>query len=146
MRRTLHNWLEKHFQSGPEGAADAGVLGVEPALDFEVHSARFAYRVSPDGTVKPQLLLGILQEVEVPANESDPTGEKIRIEGGCTIVADLRSTSIGYCIRKAIRSSSRIERTRSYFTEASEDPRAAYFGPASVDGAKEPFAALHRCH
>ena len=79
-----------------------------PDRNFEVHTARFALRTKPDGGVVPQLLVTVLQSLEVPADASDPHGPKMIFEGGSSIVADLRRKVIKYCIRKNLKSRSRL--------------------------------------
>jgi hypothetical protein len=143
LRSKLHDWLEDHFASGAAGLQDAAFLGLDPAKSFEVHTARFAHRVGPDGEMKPQILIGLLQDTAVPLDSRQPDGGQMLVEGGCTIVADLRSRRIGYCIRKSIGSASRQARQRR-FLAGDESLRATYFGAQSPDEHHEPFAALHR--
>jgi len=150
MRRSLHRWLDDHFASGKEGATDAAFLGLIPGkgrdrpASFEIHTARFAYRTSPDGGVAPQLLLGILQRAQVPVDTNDPKGETMPFEGGCTIVADLRSREVRYCIRKSLTSESRMARQRSMAVGARASARATYMGESAFGAHAQPFAALHR--
>ena len=49
LRLQLHAWLQRHFARGSAGAQDAEFLGLDRATPFEVHSARFVLRATPDG-------------------------------------------------------------------------------------------------
>jgi subtilisin family serine protease len=152
MRASLHRWLDAHFLSGDAGREDARFLGLEtPAegrMRFEVHTARIAHRASPDGSVEPRLILALLQERRVPANPLGGTGT-IAFEGGCTIVAELRTPRVLYSIRKRIGSQARL-RQQQEFAAASENLlRSTYLGPGPLGGGAgrhddEPFALMHR--
>lgn len=148
MRRTLHGWLETHFGSGPDGLQDGLFLGLDvPRHKFEVHSAHFCTRVGPDGDLLLQAIVQITQEREIPTDRAGRAGKRrrMRFEGGCTLVADLREPRIAYCVRKPIGSTTRRERQREFqerFAQASL--RATYFGGAEFGDAREPFALLHR--
>jgi hypothetical protein len=144
LRRQLHEWLTNHFAHDADGLQDAAFLGVDVARPFEVHVARFALRAGPDGDVDPQLLVGLLQEVDVPVDSSDASGPQMSFEGGCAIVADLRRLKIRYCIRKSVTSATRLQRQQEAATAQMESPRATYLGSASFLDPAEPFAALHR--
>jgi hypothetical protein len=151
MRAALHTMLAAHFQSGDEGRADARFLGVGlPTNDrpprFEVHSARIAHRAGPDGFVEPRLMLGLLQEHQVPL-EADHSAGAMTFESGCTIVAELRTPRVLYCIRKRAESATRLERQRSFAAVAGTSIRATYLGAGGLlndGGENEPFALLHR--
>ena len=142
MRGELHGRLKYLFKSDSRGAGDAAFLGLDPNLSFEVHTARFAHRNSPDGDVQPQLLLSLLQEQEKPVDQGDPDGMKRPFRGGCTIVADLRSHKVQYCIRKSLTSATRLSRHQAFAGQQAESVRSVYFG----ESRGEPFAALHRGH
>jgi hypothetical protein len=144
LRRDLHEWLEEHFATHPEGRTDAAFLGLDPDRGFEVHTARFALRHGPDGDVDPQLLLGLLQEVEIPVDPTMPN-IKMRFEGGSTIVGDLRRLKIRYCVRKNVKSKTRQARHQEFAAYSLNSPRSTYFGLRKAgDAEPEPFAALHR--
>ncbi len=140
MRSNIHDWLKEHF-ADDNGVRDAEYLGLDRKMPFEVRTARIAYRSSPDGGMFPQLLVGVLQETRVPVNANAPKGPQMSFVGGCTLVADLRTSQIRYCIRKPAGSQSRLERQREFATAARGNLRATYFG---AETNAEPFAALHR--
>jgi len=150
MRREIHRWLVDHFTRGTVGADDARFLGIDPSIvnaatrlpTFEVHALRLAWRESPDGGITPQILLTILQEKTVTNSD---TGESMAVEGGCTLVGDLRTQRVTYCVRKYLNSSTRLERQREFALQAGESLAATYFGapPGDRDDG-EPFALIHR--
>ena len=144
LRRALHRFLARHFRHHPDGKSDAAFLGVDPRRPFEVHTARFSLRPSPDGYIDPQFLLGILQERSIPVEPGRPAAGEMPFEGGCTVVADLRRLRIRYCIRKNITSRTREERQQAFARAREESSRATYFGPSGAIGDAEPFAAMHR--
>jgi subtilisin family serine protease/quinol monooxygenase YgiN len=147
MRAAMHEWLARHFEQGTAGEADARFLGLSPGRDgtyeFEVHALRVANRVGPDGDLLRQMVLEVLQEREEPVDPADPAGEKIVVEGGCTIIADLQRLAVDYCIRKNVASKNRLARQREFANELGVTSLyATYFGAGSPLG--EPVAALHR--
>jgi hypothetical protein len=151
MRRDLHGRLERHFGGGTDGARDAEFLGINPRLKsgFEVHSARVALRPSPDGDVRSQLLIGLLQRTRnIPI---DPQGRESRegmtFAGGSTIIADLRGLGVQYCVRKSMKSDSRRGRQRAFALSRHGSLRATYLGIGAGGRGEhldEPFAMLHR--
>ncbi len=142
VRKKLHNWLEAHFKKG--NRADAEYMGLDPDRKFEVHAARFALRSKPDGGVVPQLLVTVLQSSEVPADAGDPDGPKMVFEGGSSIVADLRGKVIKYCIRKNLKSRSRLAQQQGFAMARLTSARATYVNTDPNHPEREPFALLHR--
>jgi hypothetical protein len=141
LRWKMHDeWLKPHFAS-PEGKQDAALLGLNPQEPFEVHTARFALRSRPDGGTDPQVILALLQRKQQPIDPTDPGGEKMTMEGGCSIIADLRRRRVRYCIRKSLNSETRLARQQEFAVASLDSVRATYLG--SNLGA-EPLAALHR--
>ena len=149
MRADLHEWLARHIRRQADGPRDAAFLGLDPKRSFEVHTARIAYRAGPDGGVAPQLLLGLLQSTTRPVNPDDPRGPAMSFEGGSTVVADLRTRQVKYCIRKHLQSASRLVRQQAFALREFDSLRATYLGARSLSDqdsplAKEPFALIHR--
>lgn len=142
VRVKLHNWLDAHFKKG--GQADAKYMGLDPSRNFEVHTARFALRTKPDGGVVPQLLVTVLQSVEAPVDASDPNGPKMVFEGGSAIVADLQRKAIKYCIRKNLKSRSRLTQQQGFAMARLTSARATYTNTDPDHPEREPFALLHR--
>jgi subtilisin family serine protease len=143
LRRELHDWLADHFADHADGLDDAAFLGIDPdpTLGFEVHTARFALRPGPDGDIDAQLLLGLIQEKDIPVDASVPGGRTMPFQGGSTIVGDLRRLKIRYCVRKNVLSTARQARQQAFALDSLNTPRTTYFG---MDAVAEPFAAMHR--
>lgn len=136
VRRQIHDALKTHFNDNPKGFEDACILGLNPSTGFEVHTARFAMRVSPDGQLLTHAIIGLLQE-----DRKRPVGAA-NFEGGCVIIADLSTSEIRYVIRKSVASQARLDRQRAFAlaTDRNGDDQV-YFRPDPKKD--EPFAALH---
>jgi hypothetical protein len=146
MRARLHGWLSDHFKTGAAGEADARWLGLDPQRTFEVHSVRFAQRISPGGVPLQQIIIGILQQSEHPvAPAYNGAPRSVIFEGGCTLIADLRRLKILYCIRKNLNSAGRLERQIDFWQGLrGESLQGTYLASRDLAGAREPFALLHR--
>ncbi len=71
--------------------------------------------------------------------------EHARAPGGSTVVVDLRTRKIAYCIRKSVRSETRARRQSAFAREfALTSARTTYFGAPDLDEQVEPFGLLHR--
>jgi hypothetical protein len=140
LRKDLHDWLQDYFDSTSGGEKDAKYMGLRTAREgktsFEVRSARVANRVGPDGNLLPQMVVELLQKRMVEAN-----GARRWFWGGCTVVADLHSAEIRYCIRKDINSKTREERQTAFHAAKEPSLRDTYFGFVH---SREPFAMIHR--
>lgn len=149
LRAMLHQQLAAVLARPATGAADAALLGLrrEGGGRFEVHAARFSERVGPDGHVRPECIVELLQR------EKDVRGRRgavAEFEGGSTLVLGLRdgpggAVALRYVIRKSVTSQARIDRQAAF-----EERRAGalawnpYFGERLAAAAGEPFAAAHR--
>jgi hypothetical protein len=143
LRRQVHNWLAGHFRTSPQGRKDAEYLGLEPEREkFEVRSARFAYRTSPDGGMSPQLILGLLQEGNEPVDSQDPAGQNMAFAGGSTVIADLRGARIAYCVRKSFTNQARLAAQQQFALRSRDTLRGIYMSSPAMGS--EPFAAMHR--
>jgi len=142
VRRKIHNWLDAYFKKG--GSGDAKYMGLDPTKKFEVHTARFALRTKPDGGVVPQLLVTVLQSDNVPADGSDPDGPSMVFEGGSTLVADMRKRVVKYCIRKNMKSKSRLAQQQGFCLAQMTNARSTYVDTSPDHAEREPFALLHR--
>ena len=116
----------------------AEALGLDRSRSFEVHELRRAMRVSPDGGHVPQVVVSLLQSQDVPRDESTGTPDYV-FRGGSTLLVDLTTAQIKYCIMKRVLSSGRRERTAAFLRDASSDPLAALM----LLPTHEPFALLH---
>lgn len=139
-----------------------------PAL--EVHSVRPARRVGPDGNTMTDLVVEMTQrrrgyldpDVQEEADAGKDKGPPDFIfRGGCTLLIDLETGEVRYCVGKGIESKRRLEAQRMFLAEHLDtslrasyfaDPRRIYFKNV-VDGmgedgafSIEPFALLHRSY
>jgi len=139
MRRAMHAWLLQRL-AGPGGGKDAQFLGLERGQRFEVHALRVANRVGPDGNLLRQVIIEILQSRTERLVAGDRKSKKIEVQGGCTLVANLETLQISYCIRKSATSRTRLERQRAFLAGAGSLFSTYFASPK----AKEPVARLHR--
>ena len=141
MRREIHGYLQEHLDGTQGGAKDGRYLGLQVVRGrktrFEVRAARVANRIGPDGNLLPQFVVELLQKRNVAA-QGRPSS---LFWGGCTLVADLYSSRIRYCIRKDVLSQTRQERQAAFRAAAEPSLRDTYFEAVHVG---EPFAMIHR--
>jgi hypothetical protein len=141
MRAHIHTLIKRQMKT-PDGPQDMAFLGLDMTLpSFEVRIARIAIRTRPDGHTVPQLIFALYQYKDEPLDPGLPNGRKIRLEGGCTVIADLHTLKIKYCVRKSVRSPARAACQRGFATEEASSLRAIYLSEADE---KEPIAAIHR--
>ncbi|MCY2977269.1 MAG: hypothetical protein NTU79_01210 [Planctomycetota bacterium] len=121
---------------------------------FEVHAVRPARRVGPDGQLTQRLIVEITQKRSAfddpQRQEKADRGEfadsqldkaDFVFRGGSTLIYDLETAQLLYCIRKNVRSEERLRLQREFLSQPdSESERAAFFSSA---GCAEPFALLH---
>ncbi|HYE33989.1 hypothetical protein [Methylocaldum sp.] len=120
----------------------------------EVHSVRPARRVGPDGQQLNDLVIEITQsrkgyltaEEQAKADRDlDPSEEHFAFRGGCTLLVDMSTKEVRYCIGKNILSEKRLQQQREYLSPSNEQTLGAtYFGGFRKGENKEPFALLHR--
>jgi hypothetical protein len=136
--------------------------GKRPA--FEIHSVRPARRIGPDGQTLTDLVVEITQrrrgyydrtlQEKVDQGSVEPKDPPDFVfRGGCTLLVNLETGRVDYCIAKSIASQRRLEAQRRFLTtELNPSLRATYFGDARriyFDGgaaAVEPLALLHRSY
>ncbi|ARO54867.1 hypothetical protein B2G69_12495 [Methylorubrum zatmanii] len=145
--RAMGLWLGK---GGPRTLRRSRERGL-PA--FEVLSVRVANRTGPDGEQEQQVIIEITQERRGfrTAEDQARVEERGRVtglrpdftfRGGATLVVDLRTREVRYCIMKDIASDERLAAQRAFrFGAEGEALGATYFGASRR---AEPFAFLHR--
>lgn len=137
---------------------------------LEIHSVRPARRVGPTGQTVTQLVIEMTQrrrgyynpEVQqaVDSGQSNPPKPDFIQRGGCTLLIDMDTAEVKYCVYKRIESKNRLDRTRRFLNQdARPSLQGSYFGDARrhfysrLTGPKgeseagsgiEPFAMLHR--
>jgi hypothetical protein len=68
-----------------------------------------------------------------------------KFRGGCTLLVDMETSQVRYCIFKDITNKNRLARQRQFLMgETTTSLRATYFGDLVRDSRGEPFALLHR--
>jgi hypothetical protein len=108
---------------------------------FEVHSIYPAQRVGPDGNLLNQFILNITQTRRVKLYPDQADSPKVSFRGGCTLILDLDTQRLRYCIVKPIYDPARMEAQLQYIRQNDNGSlRALYFGTAY----RELFAQLHR--
>jgi hypothetical protein len=103
---------------------------------FEVHSVRPSRRIGPDGQQRIDVVVEITQSWVADGN---PT----RYRGGCTLIIDLESRGIRYCVRKRVANAGRIaDQSAFQLAMGGSSLRGNYFDPTAR--VREPFAIMHR--
>jgi len=155
-RAALHDLIATEVDRAPFEKITGVALTMRPGLEgitddghdnpkFEVHSVRPAQRIGPDGDALNQAVISITQKRVLPLDASDPEGPKFDFRGGCTMIFDLNTLSLRYCIPKSIDNPDRLEAQRQYRrTGRAASLRATYFAECTLSDQEEPFALLHR--
>lgn len=112
---------------------------------IEVHSVRPARRIGPDGNQVEELVIVVTQRRPLLDNPSLSPEEAMHqgpwFRGGCTLLVDMHSGHVRYCIAKDINSTQRLEQQRDFVqNRLSLSLHNTYFGRQQG----EPFALLHR--
>lgn len=127
-----------------------------PRPEVKVQSVRPARRTGPDGQVQTDLVVELTQQRagyldtdrQAAADEGKPAGEAdFTFHGGCTLLVDVETREVRYCISKDITRESRLRRTREFHRDReAESLRATYFGNENEGEGSEFFARLHCAH
>lgn len=130
-----------------------------PAI--EVHSVRPALRVGLGGRTLTDLVVELTQrrrgyldpnlQQEVDAGRREPPGPDFLLRGGATLLIDLESGEVRYCVGKGILSDRRLQAQRDYLRRGLTSLGATYFGDNRFElfgkswqrESREPFALLH---
>ncbi len=174
-RRALHQWFIDPQALAAAGAAhllmdnlgkktDAVYRDENGLPELEVHSVRPARRIGPDGQTVTELVIEMTQrrrgyfdadiQRKVESGELAPMEPNFILRGGCTLLVDLKTARVRYCIYKDLSSQNRIDRMRRYLQEGAGsslqatylgDPGREYFQNSCNHGLRlEPLANLHR--
>jgi hypothetical protein len=170
----LHDWF-----TGQQGHAAVRAAGLtldenapagiyrtrdgHPAL--EIHSVRSTYRIGPDGQTITDLVVEMTQrrrgyydpgtQHKVDAGEIKPPKPDFIFRGGCTLLVNLETGKVRYCVSKNILSERRLEAQRRFLSRHPGsslratyfgDPRRAYFENLATDIPIEPLALIHRSY
>ena len=105
---------------------------------FEIHALRAAQRLGPDGQMLNQVIVTITQQQKVKPKDGRP----FIFRGGCTLIFDLDTLRLRYCIAKPIDDDERRTEVQHHLEAHRHGSlRATYFGEKQN---AEPFASLHR--
>lgn len=126
-KKDLRARLDDALAKPGVSAQMAVALGLDPDCEYAIASLRLAHRISPDGDLLSQVIVVITQTMDPALNGG------VAAFGGSTIVADLRSRAIRYCITKNVQSQTRAVRQQEYLKA----------GAPSAQESREPFALLH---
>ena len=110
-------------------------INLEQEDVFEIHSIRPIRRVGPDGQVLTDLLIEITQKRPGYFDKAfgpihDRTSEPdFWFRGGCTIIIDMKTFQLRYCIYKDIKNTSRYNQQQEYMKKGNLylTNRSAYF-------------------
>jgi hypothetical protein len=133
------------------------IKGLDFERKFEVHSIRPVRRSGPDGQLLLDMVVEITQRlpgfIDLSLNqcprELKPNEEPhFWFRGGCTLIVDLETGKLRYCIFKNINSERRYERQRTFADGKNAAPSLSetYFGITGYHERDEVFAFVHRVH
>jgi len=117
---------------------------------FEVHSIRPVRRIGPDGQLLTDLLIEITQRRpgkrsgDLSAwNSADEVKQDFWYRGGCTLIVDMKSTRIRYCIFKDINDEFRYKRQQDYHNSFIENRLLSSLHSEEFDR-DDLYKSLHR--
>ena len=157
------------------GVRTSEVYGRSPA--FQISSLKLVNRAGPSGKIVNQIVMTLIQRSGVeftvkecvePGAQDNPVFKtfipdntplpenRFEFKGGCTLIFDLDTLELKYCIRKPLLDISALddgtrrrdeERIRKQFDflfgQSGKDEYELYFGYAADNSANEPFKFLH---
>jgi hypothetical protein len=112
---------------------------------FQVYKLRHARRTGPDGVIRSQIIISLLQKKTVQLDLDRPASENnsFTFRGGCTLIFDLDVLELRYAVKKPIDDEARVDRQRRYLLGEWGMPDRATFAGGRIGGETEPFALLH---
>jgi hypothetical protein len=124
---------------GPDAKALGLATDKEGLPVFEVHQVRTAFRSRPDGTLLNHALLTLTQRRTIKL----PDGSSYQFRGGATLIVDLDTLTLRYCIRCPIDDEERRCASEEFMmNDLPASVRAKFFGDDAT-ARNEPFAFLH---
>lgn len=112
---------------------------------FQVHKLRPVRRVGPDGNIRSQVIISLLQQTKKKLDSKRPhgPGNTFQFRGGCTLILDLDTLELCFSIKKKIDDEVRLDRQRRFLLgEWGMAGRLTFTGGRNGEEA-EPLAALH---
>ena len=155
--RRLKSELKKAFAKDSDAYRQLGLLAQVPLYHsdgtvareagegettFEVFGVRPARRIGPDGSMRTEVIVTILQRQPVAYDGKDTAKGFFWFRGGATLIVDATpgKEAVRYSIVKNSDSTTRRDRQRQTAADSFLSPlRALYFG----DATGEPFAMMH---
>lgn len=151
VRQEAHGVIKKTWEAKKKSLKG---LHIEHEDDlFEVHSIRPVRRIGPDGQMLADLLIEITQKrpgfADRPFGGLRPADRKnaeFWFRGGCTILIDMRTGQLRYCIYKDIDSHYRYKRQQEYHKGRTELGafRNPYGSEPAASAEDNLFQLLHR--
>ena len=142
---TFHAWLISSKQVSDDELAVLGLVRRSQPVTIgnikgtirgiEVHSVRPARRIGPDGQSRTDLVVEITQTFKPDADQGG------LYRGGCTLIIDLETNTVRYCIRKRVTSAQRLNQQAAFRMQQDFGLRLQYFSESPAGN--EPFALLH---
>lgn len=121
---------------------------------FEIHSLRPVRRIGPGNQLLVDLLVEITQkrpgylDQDSPdwVDDADPENVDFWFRGGCTLLIDMKTSKIRYCIYKNMEEQERYQRQRDYYKGYWNDLslRATYFHDYDREDEDSLFSCLHK--
>lgn len=139
-RSMLHAYLK------PKLSRESVVLaGIDPELQFEVHSLRPSIRMDWEGRSNFQWVIELTQRIPQRIGDQSDSGDEpdYYFRGGCTLLVDAETGKVRYSIKKKLNEARKARQRQFFLDEGSRSLAATYFGPPGTEE-REPFALLHR--
>ncbi|MBC7821208.1 MAG: hypothetical protein IAG10_30340 [Planctomycetaceae bacterium] len=132
---------ETHLALGASGPSGLRRSKMTNRPVFEVHGLQEVRRAAPDGSLRNQVIVTITQKRDIPAENGQPA---FKFRGGTTLIFDLDTLELKYCISKPIDDEARLARQKAFLKDGLPPAiRAAFFGEGRIANRFEPLAMLH---
>ena len=178
-KKIIREWFrKKEFSNAAEAAhlvvdkkAKKAFYRDEQGIpNLEVNSVRPIKRIGPDGQILADLVIEITQsrrgyykeedQKKADSGVEEPKEPDFVFRGGCTLLVEIKTANVKYCIYKDINSDKRLEYVRKYLSsDGTPSLRKTYFGEPKREYFKrftsfikeptlefgvEPFSLIHR--
>jgi len=121
---TLHKWAEKNAEE-----LGLSVDPDNPGLKFHIRSLHPLYRVTDDGKLIHDIVVGFYQYKMVRVDESDNDSPTFPFRGGTIVIFD-EEGSVQYIVAKEMKDKERLKEQREHLTGVQNDLAVA---PYSAD-------------
>ena len=130
--------------------------GIDFDRKFEVHSIRPVRKSGPDGELLMDFVMEITQRIpgyldkplDMSAQQINEGEPDFWFRGGCTLIIDLDTGKLRYCIYKHLNNPDRYDRQKAFLSGQYAPPslHATYFDPTGLEARDEIFSFAHRLH